>query len=314
MRIAVTGGTGFIGQNMILRLCAEGHQVRALARPGRVSALPELPEGCQGTLESHEGDLTDSASLDGFLEGTMALIHLAGRHDHFSEQEMQAVNVTGTEHLMAEAKAHAPEDMRFVLIPSAVIGQPVYGYYRDSKRVQEKIVRSSGYDWASFRPTLVYGVGDMRHTAPFLRRCSAQKGTYWIPHEGVSKINPVHVADVVEAGLLYLTTKQTMDVDSVFEIAGPEGIPFNDFIDFTIAAAGGSLRRRNVPRRWVERFLVVKSVFTDVTRQRRGASYFFLHHDHDIRAAEETLGWKPRPYAEGIAEVAAGEWWRSADS
>ncbi|MDP6520505.1 MAG: NAD(P)-dependent oxidoreductase [Planctomycetota bacterium] len=312
MRIAVTGGTGFIGQNLIRRLCAEGHLVCALARPGRAQALPQLPADCPGSLEACEGDLTDPASLDGFLEGAAALIHLAGRHDHHSEEEMQAVNVTGTEHLMAEAKAHAPDDMRFVLVSSAVIGQPVYGYYRDSKRVQEKIVRSSGYDWASFRPTLVYGVGDTRHTGPFLRRCAKQQGTYWVPHEGVSKINPVHVDDVVDAILLYLTQEQVMDVDSIYELAGPTGIPFNEFLDLTMAAAGGRQKRRNVPRRWVERFLLLKGVFTDVTRQRRGASYFFLHHDHDISAAIETLGWQPRTYATGIAQVASGDWWRSS--
>ena len=58
-------------------------------------------------------------------------------------------------------------------IASAVIGAPVYSYYRDTKRIQEKIIKGSGLEWASFRPTLVYGVGDWRHTAPLLRRCSA---------------------------------------------------------------------------------------------------------------------------------------------
>ncbi|HJO27135.1 MAG TPA: NAD(P)-dependent oxidoreductase [Planctomycetota bacterium] len=310
MHIAVTGGTGFIGQNLIQRLGAEGHSLRALARPGRASALPTLPADSPGSLEPFEGDLTAPESLEGFLGGSQALIHLAGRHDHFSEDEMQAVNVTGTEHLLDEAKANAPDSMRFVLVSSAVIGQPVYGYYRDSKRVQEKIVRSAGYDWASFRPTLVYGIGDTRHTAPFLRRCAKPRGNYWVPHEGVSKINPVHVDDLVDAMLLYLTQEQVMDVDSIFEIAGPEGIPFNEFLDLTIAATGGGQRRRNVPRRWVERFLLIKGVFTDVTRERRGASYFFLHHDHDISAAIETLGWQPRSYAEGITQVAADDWWK----
>ena len=45
----------------------------------------------------------------------------------------------------------------------------------DSKRVQEKLIRGSGFEWASFRPTLVYGVGDYRHTAPLLRRCARRR-------------------------------------------------------------------------------------------------------------------------------------------
>lgn len=306
-KIAITGATGFIGRYFIQHLVADGHSVRALCRPGRETALV-VPEG--GDVEVHTGDLTDRGSLEGFLAGCNYLIHLASAHDHFTDEQMQKVNVYGTETLIEDAKRNAAADFQFIIISSAVIGVPVYSYYRDSKRVQEKIVRGSGLPWASFRPTLVYGIGDYRHTAPFLRKCAAQKGTYWVPHEGLSKINPVHVDDVVDAVKRFFDYERARDVDCVYEIAGPEGIAFNDFIDVTIAATGGKVKRRNIPRRWVERLILLKGLFTDVTKERRGAGYFSLHHDHNITTAVEELGWKPRPYREGVLEVAAGDWWR----
>jgi len=270
--------------------------------------LPVAPDAAG--LEVHVGDLTDPQSLEGFLTDVDYMVHLASAHDHFEESHMQAVNVVGTENLVAEARRNAPPHFMLVVVSSAVIGVPVYSYYRDSKRVQEKIVRGSGIKWASFRPTLVYGREDFRHTAPLLRKCGAQTGNYWIYHEGVSKINPVHIEDVVDAIVRFFTYEKAHEDFRVFEIAGPEGIPFNDFIDLTIRATGGKVKRRNIPRRWVQRALFVKGLFRDVTKERRGAGYFSLHHDHDITPAREELGWNPRPFSEGIVEVAQGDWWR----
>jgi nucleoside-diphosphate-sugar epimerase len=306
MKIAITGATGFIGGYMVKAMLAAGHEIRVLCRPGREDAVPE-----RDRVELHIGDLTDADSIVGFLKDCNYLIHLASAHDHFTQEVMQKVNVYGTEALIADAKENAAEDFQFIIISSAVIGVPVYSYYRDSKRVQEKIVRGAGIPWASFRPTLVYGIGDYRHTAPFLRRCGAQKGSYWIPHEGLSKINPVHVDDLIDVVLRFFQYDRAKDVDCIYEIAGPEGVAFNDFIDQTIAVTGGKVKRRNIPRRWVQRAIFVKGLFKDVTRERRGAGYFSLHHDHNITAARTELGWEPRPYAEGIREIAAGDWWRS---
>ena len=306
MRIALTGATGFIGGYVLRGLSAAGHDITALARPGREDAIVQ-PPGKPARV--HTGDITKADSLKGFLDAADLLLHIASAHDHFTEEEMRAVNVQGTENLIREAKRSASPEMRFWVISSAVIGAPVYSYYRDSKRIQEKQIRGSGFEWASFRPTLVYGVGDYRHTAPLLRRCAQQGGNMWIPHDGRSKINPVHVEDVVQAVLKFF--EFTRGVDCVYELAGPEGIAYNDFIDMTVKAAGGSLRRRNIPKKLVDSFIFVKGFFTDVTHHRRASAYFTLHHEHDIGNAVYELGWTPRSYAEGIAEVAAGDWWRA---
>jgi NADH dehydrogenase len=305
LKIALTGGTGFIGRYMVKGLAAAGHGLRLLVRPGREGAV-ERPAGA--AIELHEGDLTRPESLAGLLSGCDLLLHVASAHEHLGDDVMRQVNVAGTEALIAEVKRENPK-IQFWVVSSAVIGAPVYSYYRDSKRVQEKIIRGSGLEWCSFRPTLVYGIGDYRHTAPFLRRCARQKGSFWIPHNGISKINPVHVEDVVDAVMRYFDFDR--GVDCVYELAGPAGITYNDFIDLTIAAVGGRVKRRNLDKKWVDRFIFVKGLFSDVTEYRRASAYFNLHHEHDINNAAYELGWKPRTYAEGVRAVAAGDWWRS---
>ena len=304
MKVALTGGTGFIGGYLARGLARAGHDLRCLARPGREGAL-DVPGG--RPPEVHAGDLTRPESLKGFLEGADLLVHVASAHDHFTEAEMRAVNIGGTEALLAEARSASP-GFRIWVISSAVIAAPVYSYYRDSKRVQEKLIRGSGIPWASFRPTLVYGIGDHRHTARWLRRCGARRGTLWVPHDGLSRINPVHVEDVVDAVMRFFDFDR--GVDCCYELAGPAAIPYNAFVDLSIQAAGGGVRRRNIPKKWADRFIFVKGLFVDNTADRRASAYFNLHHEHDISNAVFELAWKPRSFAEGIREVAAGDWWR----
>jgi nucleoside-diphosphate-sugar epimerase len=171
------------------------------------------------------------------------------------------------------------------------------------------MIKAERFEWASFRPTLVYGVGDHRHTAPLLRRCAARSGRFVVPHDGLSKINPVHVEDVVDAIIRFFDFER--GVDCMYELAGPGGIPYNEFVDLTIAAAGGGVKRTNISRRWANFAIFVKGLFKDVTEDRRASAYFSLHHEHDISNARFELGWEPRTYAQGIREVAtASDWWK----
>jgi len=308
MRIALTGSTGFIGGYLTRALVDAGHELRLLIRPGREEAAPSVDGK---TPELFIGDLSEANSLEGFLEGCDLLIHLASAHDHLNDEEMRAVNIGGTEALIAEAErcGHSGSSgFEMWVVSSAVIGAPVYSYYRDTKRIQEKLIRGCGINWTSFRPTLVYGEGDMRHTAPLLRKCAQEKGTIWVPHDGKSMINPVHVDDVVDAVMRFFDFER--GVDCCYELAGPEGIPYNRFLDATIAAVDGRVRRRNISKTWADRLIFLKGLFTDVTEDRRASAYFMLHHEHNITNAVEELGWTPRSYDEGIREVASGDWWR----
>ncbi|MFT7670719.1 MAG: nucleoside-diphosphate-sugar epimerase [Planctomycetota bacterium] len=308
MRIALTGATGFIGNYLVKALTERGHDLRCLIREGRESALPETTGG---SVEPFVADLTNSDSLTGFLKDSERLIHLAAAHDHVPDEEMRNITVGGTEALLVEAERQGlnkKEEFEIWIVSSAVIGAPVYSYYRDTKRIQEKLIRGSGINWTSFRPTLVYGVGDYRHTAPLLRKCAQQGGKMWIPHDGKSRISPVHVDDVIDSILRFWDYDR--GVDCCYELAGPQGMAYNKFIDTSIAAAGGTVIRKNMSKKWADRAIFFKGLFKDTTSDRRASAYFTLDHEHDITNAVDELGWSPRPYEEGIRQVAEGDWWK----
>ena len=73
MRVFLTGGTGFVGLELIRQLQLAGHEVRCLVREGSAAKLA----GFTG-VETVAGDITDTASLRGEMDSCDAIINLVG--------------------------------------------------------------------------------------------------------------------------------------------------------------------------------------------------------------------------------------------
>ena len=72
MRVAVTGGTGFIGGFVVSALCGAGHVARCLVRPtSDLSRIAHLP------FERAVGDVLDADAVATLVAGCDAVIHLA---------------------------------------------------------------------------------------------------------------------------------------------------------------------------------------------------------------------------------------------
>jgi dihydroflavonol-4-reductase len=93
--ILITGGTGFLGRELIHQLLSDGRKVRVLYRTeDKLSALqPFLKD-----IETAQGDLLDVTSLESAMKGVSEVYHCAGftgflRSDY---QKLMKVNVEGT--------------------------------------------------------------------------------------------------------------------------------------------------------------------------------------------------------------------------
>lgn len=75
MRVAVTGGAGFIGSNLVCHLLREGAEVTVLDdfSTGRHANL----KGCDAAVV--EGSILDLEALDEVIDGVDAVVHLAAR-------------------------------------------------------------------------------------------------------------------------------------------------------------------------------------------------------------------------------------------
>ncbi len=94
MTVLVTGGTGFVGVNLIRALAADGVRVRALVRP----TSSRLGLDIDG-VEFVEGDVTDLASLERAAKGCEQAYHVAGwvQITPWGAEQAHRVNVLGAE-------------------------------------------------------------------------------------------------------------------------------------------------------------------------------------------------------------------------
>ncbi|HEY0625879.1 MAG TPA: NAD-dependent epimerase/dehydratase family protein [Allosphingosinicella sp.] len=177
--LAVTGGSGFVGQHLLRMATAEGYEVRALTR-GR-KAPGESVIWVEGALDRPE-------SLAELCTGADAVIHIAGLITG-DRAAFEAVNVAGTANMIdAAKKAHV---RRFVHISSLAAREPALSNYGASKLRSEKLVAASGLDWTIIRPPAVYGPGD-RETLELFKM--AKRGLVALPPKG--RFSALHVEDL----------------------------------------------------------------------------------------------------------------------
>jgi dihydroflavonol-4-reductase len=100
MTTLVTGGTGFVGANVVRRLLQREIEVRALVRPrSDTRNLDKLD------VELVAGDLRDRGSLQAAIDGCDTVYHVAAMYTLWTPnpQEVYDSNVTGTVNLLEAA-------------------------------------------------------------------------------------------------------------------------------------------------------------------------------------------------------------------
>lgn len=200
MTLALTGGTGFVGQATLDAIERQGLSARALAR-----AVKEKRKG----VEWVGGSLADRAALAGLVEGAEAVIHIAGLTSTLEPAAFEIANVAGTLALIEVAKAAGVP--RFVFVSSLAARRPELSAYGASKARAEKIVQASGLDWTIVRPPAVYGPRD-RDMFELFR--AARRGIVPMPPPGHASM--IHVDDLAEL-LLAMTPGGEGVTGAVFE-------------------------------------------------------------------------------------------------
>jgi NADH dehydrogenase len=155
MKIAITGGTGFVGGHLARTLTREGHQVAIIARGAdqRDDTLRNLPNAT-----FHSIGTADADSLTTAFAGCDAVAHCAGINREIGSQTYQRVHIEGTRNVVNAARRTG---VKRILLVSFLRARPGCGSgYHESKFAAEEIVRTSGLDYTIFKPGVIYGRGD----------------------------------------------------------------------------------------------------------------------------------------------------------
>lgn len=118
-RFLITGGSGFLGINMIRYLLERGHSVRSL------DLLPFDYADCKDRVDAIVGDIRYSATADRVCADIDIVIHAAAALPSYSPEDIRTTDVDGTRRMLEAAEKHGIE--RFIMISStAVYGIPDY--------------------------------------------------------------------------------------------------------------------------------------------------------------------------------------------
>ena len=180
MKLAITGGTGFVGSHLIDLALAAGHEIKALTRREQ-----EAREG----ISWNAGDLSSRDALERLVDGVEAIIHVAGTISAQSAAGFEIGNVAGTLAMLAAATAGGVH--RFIHVSSLAAREPKLSLYGGSKARAEELVHSSGLEWAIVRPPAVYGPGD-KETLELFRM--AKLGLMLMPPKG--RVSVIHADDL----------------------------------------------------------------------------------------------------------------------
>lgn len=299
MRIAVTGGTGFVGAALIEFLIKDAHDVVALARNPKKLARSE-------SVQIIKGDLDNEAALSALAQGADVFLHLAGVTHARKEADYHNVNVVGAERA---ASAAASAGAKFVHISSMSARAPTVSPYARSKRDSEDAVRdaSGANPWLALRLPAIYGPGDLV-TLPFFKLVKA--GLALEPKtDPPARASILFVDDAVRA---ILAAAVSASPGTVYEVGdeAPEGHAWSEIG----AALGEALGKRpksiRLPRPVIAAYhSVVRATEGALGRApsvRAGQINEFFHPDWVARdnLLSHDAPWRPAvPLQEGFAKT-----------
>ena len=158
MRIAITGGTGFVGRNVARQLLAGGHEVVLISRG--VDPRGEIVGGGADSSRVHVVtiSLDDEEKLVNAFAGCDGVAHCAGINRELGEQTYERVHVAGTRNVVNAARRAG---VGKIALMSFIRARPSCGSpYHESKFAAEEIVRDSGLDYTILKAGVIYGRGD----------------------------------------------------------------------------------------------------------------------------------------------------------
>ncbi len=206
MRVAVTGGTGFVGHRVATQIRAAGHVAVVL---GRVDDPGTAFAGCD------------------------AVVHCAGINREIGSQTYPVVHVEYTRSVVAAARQAG---VRRIVMLSFLRARPDCGSgYHESKWAAEEIVRGSGLNWTILKAGVIHGRGD--HMLDHLSRAFHTFPIFGLVGFRSRPVRPVAVDDVARI-LIAAAIGDDRLSRRTFAVLGPEELPLSAAIRRVADVAG----------------------------------------------------------------------------
>ncbi|MBL8147091.1 MAG: complex I NDUFA9 subunit family protein [Anaerolineae bacterium] len=236
MAILVTGAAGFVGNNVVRRLVAEGKPVRAMVRD---TAKAKIRLGdLKGKVEIVAGDVTSRASLAPLMRDVSAVVHTVAVAIEKGSATYEDVNYQGTIHIVDAAEA--ANVRRFIYVSQNGAASDHFSRFLRSKGRAQEYVASSNMQWTTVRPSAIFGPQDEFFNS-IARLVRLTPLIFPKIGGGKSLFQPVSVDDVVTAIVRSMDDPATFE--HAYDLGGPEVLTLEEIERRTLQAMNA--------RRWL---------------------------------------------------------------
>ncbi|MGD9170397.1 MAG: NAD(P)H-binding protein [Candidatus Thiodiazotropha sp.] len=231
MKVAVLGGTGFVGHYLTEKLLHHGHIPRLLTREDS----PHLSKQTQ-PFEWIRGDIEDNKTLRRLLTGADAVIYNIGILREYPSsgitfEKFQYEWVARTVELAKDQQIK-----RFLLMSANGVELGLTAYQK-TKLAAESILPGSGLDWTVFRPSVIFGNphGRLEFVTMLKRDIIDSPLPAPLFYEGLIpnspggfQLSPVHVEDVAECFVSSLDKPETYN--NIYTLGGPHNLTWKEIL------------------------------------------------------------------------------------
>lgn len=223
MALFLTGASGFLGSRILDRLDPSAYSsITLLSR-----RAPRLPAHLAGAANVHviRASLQEVDRYADRLGPDTRVVHLAAVTGKADRPQYFSVNTHATGLLIKAAEAARVHGFLFAS-SIAVSFRDRRGYhYAESKEQAEELLRASRLRYCILRPTIILGE-DAAIWNSF--RGLARRRLIVLPGDGRTRIQPIHVDDLVRLVLEFVATDRFDN--ELLEIGGPEALTLDDFV------------------------------------------------------------------------------------
>jgi NADH dehydrogenase len=225
MKVAVLGGTGFVGHYLTKKLLQHDHIPRLLLREGS----PHFSEQTQ-PFEWVRGDIEDNKTLRRLLTGVEAIIYNIGILREYPSQGITFEKYQYEWVVKAIELAKDQQIKRFILMSANGVEHALTPYQK-TKLAAEKQLPGSRLDWTIFRPSVIFGNPHGRlEFVTMLKRDIIDPPLPaplfyedLLPHNsGGFLLSPVYVEDVAECLVSSLDKPETFS--NIYTLGGPQNL------------------------------------------------------------------------------------------
>ncbi|MDZ4832400.1 MAG: NAD(P)H-binding protein [Candidatus Melainabacteria bacterium] len=222
MRIAITGGSGFLGGHLAREMARRGHFPTIVARgvSPRGEALRKV-----ANINFMPMPITDDRRLFQAFNNCDGIAHLIGINRETEPNEFHKVHVDATMRVISMARKAGIKRVIFVSYLKA--RKNPFSRYHQTKWEAEEMFRTSGLDYTILKPGMIYGPGD--HMISHISRALDLLPLFSPPISLFSnKIRPISVDDMSD--LMIRSFEEEAMVNQTVALLGPEEITLSEAV------------------------------------------------------------------------------------